>query len=66
MSANVLYLLASQMGSLPVAVTLSSLYPASTVVLARIFQGERLHGLQVVGMACALVAVACIVLGGAR
>jgi drug/metabolite transporter (DMT)-like permease len=66
MSANVLYLLASQMGSLPVAVTLSSLYPASTVVLARIFQGERLHRLQVVGMACALVAVACIVLGGAR
>ena len=66
MSANVLYLLASQMGSLPVAVTLSSLYPASTVVLARIVLGERLHRVQVVGMACALVAVACIVLGGAR
>jgi len=66
MSANVLYLLASQMGSLPVAVTLSSLYPASTVVLARVVLGERLHRVQVIGMACALVAVACIVLGGAR
>jgi drug/metabolite transporter (DMT)-like permease len=65
MGANVLYLLASQMGSLPVAVTLSSLYPASTVALARIVLGERLHRVQVVGMACALVAVACIVLGGA-
>jgi len=66
MSANVLYLLASQLGSLPVAVTLSSLYPASTVVLARIVLGERLHRMQMVGMACALVAVLCIVLGGAR
>lgn len=65
MGANVLYLLASQMGSLPVAVTLSSLYPASTVVLARMVLGERLHRVQVIGMACALVAVACIVLGGA-
>jgi drug/metabolite transporter (DMT)-like permease len=63
MSANVLYLVASRMGDLAVAVTLASLYPASTVLLARLVLGERLHGLQMVGMLCAMVAVACIVSG---
>ena len=66
MSANVLYLVASRMGDLPVAVTLASLYPVSTVILARIVLGERLHRLQMAGMICAMVAVACIVGGGSR
>jgi len=66
MTANVLYLVASRMGDLPVAVTLASLYPASTVILARVVLGERLHRLQILGMVCALVAVACIVAGGSR
>jgi drug/metabolite transporter (DMT)-like permease len=66
MTANVLYLLASRMGSLAVVVTLSSLYPASTVALARLVLGERLHRTQVWGLACALAAVALIVGGGAR
>jgi drug/metabolite transporter (DMT)-like permease len=46
---------------LSVVVTLSSLYPASTVMLARVVLGERLNGLQGVGIACALVAVVLIV-----
>ena len=66
MTANVLYLLASRMGSLAVVVTLSSLYPASTVVLARVVLGERLHRTQMIGMVCALVAVALIVAGSGR
>ena len=66
MTANVLYLVASRMGDLPVAVTLASLYPASTVILARLVLGERLHRLQMAGMICAMVAVACIVAGGSR
>jgi uncharacterized membrane protein len=66
MTANVLYLVASRMGDLPVAVTLASLYPASTVILARVVLGERLHRLQMAGMICAMVAVACIVAGGSR
>lgn len=66
MTANVLYLLASRMGSLAVAVTLSSLYPASTVVLARVVLREHLHRTQMVGMACALVAVTLIVAGSER
>jgi len=66
MTANVLYLVASRMGDLPVAVTLASLYPASTVILARLVLGERLHRLQLMGMVCALVAVTLIVAGGVR
>jgi drug/metabolite transporter (DMT)-like permease len=64
MLANVLYLLATRYGSLAVAVTLVSLYPASTVALARVALKERLSRLQVVGMAGALVAVVLIVQGG--
>lgn len=66
MTANVLYLLASRMGSLAVVVTLSSLYPASTVVLARVVLGEHLHRTQMIGMVCALVAVTLIVAGSER
>jgi len=64
MLANVLYLLATRYGSLAVAVTLSSLYPASTGVLARIVLKERLSRLQMIGMVGALVAVLLIVRGG--
>lgn len=66
MLANVLYLLATREGSLPVVVTLTSLYPAATVVLAGVVLGERLSALQRVGVCSALVAVALIVLGEPR
>ena len=61
MLANALYLIATRYGSLSVVVTLSSLYPASTVILARVILGERLSALQGVGIACALIAVVLIV-----
>lgn len=61
MLANLLYLLATRRGPLSVVVTLSSLYPASTVLLARTVLGERLSWMQMVGIACALVAVVVIV-----
>lgn len=64
MLANALYLLAARQGPLSVVVTLSSLYPASTVLLARIVLGERLNLLQGFGVACALAAVVLIVSGG--
>jgi len=64
MLANALYLLATRQGPLSIVVTLSSLYPASTVLLARIVLGERLHPWQVTGVGCALAAVALIVSGG--
>ena len=61
MLANLLYLIASRAGPLSVVVTLASLYPASTVLLARLVLHERLSTRQWVGVACALVAVAVIV-----
>ena len=64
MAANALYLVAARAGPLSVVVTLSSLYPASTVLLARVVLGERLNAWQVAGAGCALAAIVLIVSGG--
>jgi drug/metabolite transporter (DMT)-like permease len=64
MLANALYLVAARAGPLSIVVTLSSLYPASTVLLARVVLGERLNLLQTFGVGCALAAVLLIVSGG--
>jgi uncharacterized membrane protein len=64
MLANALYLEAARQGPLSVVVTLSSLYPASTVLLARIALGERLNLWQMTGVGCALAAILLIVSGG--
>ena len=58
--ANVLYLLATRVGMLTIAATLTSLYPASTILLARLVLGERLRRIQITGLACAGVGVALI------
>ena len=64
MLANALYLLAARGGPLSLVVTLSSLYPASTVLLARVILHERLNAWQISGVGCALAAVVLIVRGG--
>jgi uncharacterized membrane protein len=61
MLANALYLIATRHGPLSLVATLASLYPASTVLLARFTLGERLTRPQALGVACALVAVMLIV-----
>ncbi|MFZ1221504.1 MAG: DMT family transporter [Chthoniobacterales bacterium] len=61
MLANALYMVAARIGPLSIVVTLASLYPASTVILARIVLGERLSVIQGIGLGCALGAVAMIV-----
>lgn len=65
MAANALYMIAARVGPLSIVVTLASLYPASTVILARFVLGERLSAVQLIGIASALGAVAIIVSQGA-
>ncbi|GII76532.1 membrane protein [Sphaerisporangium rufum] len=60
MAANVLFLLAAQRGMLVLVSVLASLYPASTLMLARYVLGERLNGVQTAGVGLALGAVALI------
>jgi drug/metabolite transporter (DMT)-like permease len=61
MLANTLYLLAVRDGPLGIVATLSSLYPASTVILARVVLQERLRPAQVGGVVCAAAAIVLIV-----
>lgn len=60
MSANILYVLATFWGYLSIAAVLTSLYPASTVLLARIVLNERLILTQKAGVALALAGVVLI------
>lgn len=61
--ATLLYLLASGMGYLAVVAVLASLYPAVTVLCARVLLGERWNAVQLVGLGASAVAVALIALG---
>jgi drug/metabolite transporter (DMT)-like permease len=59
-AAAVTLLLALQRGPISVASVLASLYPVTTTFLAALDLRERLRGLQLAGVALALVAVALI------
>lgn len=61
MIANGLYLAAVRQGQLSLVATLASLYPASTVLLARYVLGERLGRWQQVGVVAAVAAIVLIV-----
>ncbi|MBG0815429.1 EamA family transporter [Planomonospora sp. ID82291] len=63
MAANVLFVLAEQRGMIALVGVLASLYPASTLVLARYVLGERLNGVQLAGIGTTLAAVALIAAG---
>jgi drug/metabolite transporter (DMT)-like permease len=59
-AANAMFIAATRHGRLDVAAVLSSLYPASTVILARVLLKERLSSTQNAGIVGALLSVALI------
>ena len=59
-AGNALFIAATRHGRLDVAAVLSSLYPASTVILARVLLKEKISKSQGAGIIGALVSVALI------
>lgn len=60
MLANIFFLLATRHGMLAVVSALTGLYPATTVMLAQTRLGERLHGVQGIGMGVAAAAAVLV------
>jgi drug/metabolite transporter (DMT)-like permease len=60
MAANIFFLLATRTGLLIIVTLVTSLYPAPTVVLARVFQGQRISAPRAAGIGLALAGVALI------
>lgn len=63
LTANVLYLAGSRRGLLSIVAVLTSLYPASTVLLARVVLKERFSKLQTLGVACAVAGIVLMAAG---
>jgi drug/metabolite transporter (DMT)-like permease len=58
--ANAMFIAATRHGRLDVSAVLSALYPASTVILARVVLKEEISKMQAIGIAGALIAVMLI------
>lgn len=59
-AGNTFFVMATQVGRLDVSAVISSLYPASTIILARLVLGERTTRAHAMGIAAALVAIVLI------
>lgn len=62
-AGNAFYIVAAHRGDLGVVATITSLYPATTILLARYGLGERISLAQTIGVVSALVAIAAIIWG---
>lgn len=58
MGANILFVLALRSGLLAIVAVITSAYPAQTVFLSRLFFGEKIGRLRLVGIGLALVGIA--------
>jgi drug/metabolite transporter (DMT)-like permease len=63
--ATILFFLATHHGLLAITAVISSLYPAVTIMLARVVLGERLTAIRLAGLSLAAASVALIAAGGA-
>lgn len=61
--SNLLYLAATGHGELAIVAVLSAMYPAVTVLMARVLLAERTTRLQAVGLLAAAVAVVLVTIG---
>ncbi len=59
------YFIATHEGLLAVTAVITSLYPGSTILLARVLLGERLTAIRLTGLGLAAASVALIAVGGA-
>lgn len=59
-----MFFLSTHHGLLAVTAVITSLYPALTIVLARVVSGERLTALRIIGLSLAAVSVTLIAVGG--
>jgi drug/metabolite transporter (DMT)-like permease len=62
---TILFFLATHRGLLAVAAVITSLYPAVTILLARVVLGERLTAIRLAGLTLAAASVALIAASGA-
>jgi drug/metabolite transporter (DMT)-like permease len=62
---TICYFIATHHGLLAVTAVITSLYPAVTIMLARVMLGERLTAIRLAGLSLAAASVALIAVGGA-
>jgi drug/metabolite transporter (DMT)-like permease len=60
MGANVLYMLATRLGMLSIVVVVTSLFPAPTMILSRIFLNQKIPPVRLIGVALALIGIGLI------
>jgi drug/metabolite transporter (DMT)-like permease len=61
--ANFSFLIAARHGDLSIVAVITALYPAATVLLARVLLGERIGRVQLAGLGVAAAAVSLLALG---
>jgi uncharacterized membrane protein len=62
-AANVFYLISTRYGLVSIVAVVTSMYPASTVVLARVVLDEKLYRLQAIGLGVAAAGLTLIATG---